>query len=472
MVEMLEEEDATATAPSIPPVLLCTSSNSSTNLTADDIALEHIEHFLYGIVMPTLSFLGIIGNILNLVVLTRPNLMKIVTYTYFRAMAIADLGTMITVLIFVFELTGMKATTYLGSLFQAHVTLALLNAFVGSSVLTIVAVTFERWLSICHPLQAKNIQSPLRAKIIIACAWITSFILYLPYSFRKYVSECWDSVANEPVYSVVEDKHFTHSPGFEAYGWIREFILRIIPMVVLVALNIRIVFALRTVQSRRRRLRGGVNNTTPKQKPTVSNHSAARRCSEVSAGGITRGSSMRTSEKQTPAQKLEYRRLQEERRLVLLLIGIVVMFIICVTPAAILLCIPGADEDFTFGLKLFRAVANVLELTNYSLNFYVYVGCSSEFRMTFVSVFCRYCTGGKTTGMLMNGERASSVAPSAKTAVNRARANTMEMNNGLNYLHSGNTTPLLPVKKDSQQALHSLNKTETQSLLHGSLQML
>ena len=462
------------TTPSVPtyfpPILICSTSNS-TNLTADDIALEHIENFLYGILMPILSFLGIIGNILNLVVLTRPNLMKIVTYTYFRAMAIADLGTMITVLIFVFELTGGKAKSYLGSLFQAHVTLALLNAFVGSSVLTIVAVTFERWLSICHPLQAKNIQSPLRAKIIIACAWIVSFVLYLPYSFRKYVSECWNPLTEQSEYNILEDKDFTHSPAFNVYGWVRETLLRMIPMVLLVALNIRIVFALRTVQSRRRRLRGGVHNTTPKNQLKVSNHSAGRRTSEASAGGITRTSSTRHSEKQTPAQKLEYRRLQEERRLVLLLIGIVVMFIICVTPAAILLCIPGADEDFTFGLKLFRAVANVLELTNYSLNFYVYVGCSSEFRMTFVSVFCRHCTNGKRNGFVTNGDRGSSVPPT-KLAVERSRRNTMEMNNGSNYLHSPNTTPLLAIQRNSQLALNSLDKTEAQSLLHGSVQML
>lgn len=103
----------------------------------------------------------------------------------------------------------------------------------------------------------------------------------------------------------------------------------------------------------------------------------------------------------TPAAKAEYKRLQEDRRLVLLLVAIVAMFFICVTPAAILLILPVADADFGLGLKLFRAFANLLELTNYALNFYVYVGCSSDFRTTFANVFCSKCSKQNQNGDAM-----------------------------------------------------------------------
>jgi hypothetical protein len=194
--------------------------------SVDDVAVEKVESILYGVLMPVLSALGITGNILNLVVLTRPNLMKIITYTYFRAMAISDLLTMLMVIPFVLELVGTKFTSYFGVLFHAHFVLPCLNALVGSSVLAIVAVTFERYLSICHPIQAKNIQSPLRAKLIITTAWVISFALYLPYCFRKYVSVCWDPVARETVYAIAENEAYTHSAGYSVYGWIRESILR------------------------------------------------------------------------------------------------------------------------------------------------------------------------------------------------------------------------------------------------------
>lgn len=273
------------------------------------------------------------------------------------------------------------------TIFQAHVVLPGLNALVGSSVLAIVAVTFERWLSICHPIQAKNIQSPLRAKLIITAAWIISFALFLPYCFRKHVTVCWDPTSSTFLHKTEEHIAYTHSTGFTVYVWIRESVLRLLPMVLLAVLNIRIVFALRQLQSRRRKLKGG-GSAVSQSGVSVSKQQRRKKSTERS---LSRGSSLRQSMHSSPAQKAERRRLQEERRLVLLLIGIVVMFLVCVTPSAILLILPIPDSEFTFGLKLFRAVANLLELTNYALNFYVYVGCSSDFRLTFVSVFCQRC---------------------------------------------------------------------------------
>lgn len=78
------------------PNILYSVSNETRS--PDDEAVEKVEKILYGILMPVLSALGITGNILNLVVLTRPNLMKIITYTYFRAMAISDLLTVMVYL--------------------------------------------------------------------------------------------------------------------------------------------------------------------------------------------------------------------------------------------------------------------------------------------------------------------------------------------------------------------------------------
>lgn len=94
------------------------AAQSSDNVTADDLAVERVEQVLYGVLMPVLSGLGIVGNILNLVVLTRPNLMKIITYTYFRAMACSDLLSMLLAIPFALEATGHRFTSYVGAFFQ------------------------------------------------------------------------------------------------------------------------------------------------------------------------------------------------------------------------------------------------------------------------------------------------------------------------------------------------------------------
>lgn len=171
--------------------------------------------------------------------------------------------------------------------------------------------------------------------------------------------------------------------------------------------------------------------------------------------GNIRDSVSRLSMSSTPAAKAEHRRLQEERRLLVLLIGIVVMFFICVTPAAILLILPVADEDFGLGLKLFRAVANLLELTNYALNFYVYVGCSSDFRTTFVSVFCN-----KWVKRQENGDYERSLTAIKATG---SRKGTIE----ITAPGSGSSTPLMRPRNgvDGQNNVNVVRTMDKQDVL-------
>ena len=88
----------------------------------------------------------------------------------------------------------------------------------------------------------------------------------------------------------------------------------------------------------------------------------------------------------------------EERMLVLVLISIVVLFVCCTTPAAVLSVLYSVKlndhlgfqvsrqtyiqliinfvHDFNlFSSQVFRAVANNLELLNFALNFYIYCLC-------------------------------------------------------------------------------------------------
>ena len=93
----------------------------------------------------------------------------------------------------------------------------------------------------------------------------------------------------------------------------------------------------------------------------------------------------------------------EERMLVLVLISIVVLFVCCTTPAAVLSVLYsvklddhlgfqvgrtqslhtcnrkvgffGIQQLFTIPPQIFRAIANNLELLNFALNFYIYCLC-------------------------------------------------------------------------------------------------
>ena len=77
----------------------------------------------------------------------------------------------------------------------------------------------------------------------------------------------------------------------------------------------------------------------------------------------------------------------EQRMLVLVLISIVVLFVCCTTPAAILSVLFSVKLDHHLGFQIFRACANNLELLNFALNFYIYCLCSVEIRRAFVGLF-------------------------------------------------------------------------------------
>ena len=72
--------------------------------------------------------------------------------------------------------------------------------------------------------------------------------------------------------------------------------------------------------------------------------------------------------------------------LVVVLISIVVLFVCCTTPAAVLSILYTARLNRHLGFQIFRAVANNLELVNFALNFYIYCLCSAEIRRAFVQV--------------------------------------------------------------------------------------
>jgi len=72
--------------------------------------------------------------------------------------------------------------------------------------------------------------------------------------------------------------------------------------------------------------------------------------------------------------------------LVVVLIAIVVLFVICTTPAAFLTLSITAERKKLVGFSVYRALANNLELVGFALNFFVYCLCSADIRRAFVDV--------------------------------------------------------------------------------------
>jgi hypothetical protein len=83
MGNLTSEGDATA-------CWVSPNSTSPAPPTAEDARDETLRRYAYGIAMPAICVLGVVGNLLNLVVLTRRN-MKGTAYTYMRGNRIISL---------------------------------------------------------------------------------------------------------------------------------------------------------------------------------------------------------------------------------------------------------------------------------------------------------------------------------------------------------------------------------------------
>lgn len=110
----------------------------------------------------------------------------------------------------------------------------------------------------------------------------------------------------------------------------------------------------------------------------LNNTNSSSFTSNISASSINRRNQQQQQFQQTS---------REQRNILFLLVAIAIMFFICNTPAAINLLFISEEKKKLPGYLFFRAIANLMEITNHALNFYVFCLCSRDYRKTFLYTF-------------------------------------------------------------------------------------
>ncbi|KAE9550592.1 hypothetical protein FO519_006198 [Halicephalobus sp. NKZ332] len=141
------------------------------------------------IIFAGLSLIGIIGNILVVLVVFKVPGMRTPTNCYLVSLALSDclffLATAPTELSY---LHSSSRSYVFGSIGCAIFTYAPYLA-INTSSLSITAFTIERFIGICYPLRARYICTVKRAKLIIICIWIFSFIYNSPWLYLATLKE-------------------------------------------------------------------------------------------------------------------------------------------------------------------------------------------------------------------------------------------------------------------------------------------
>ena len=313
----------------------------------------------FEIVIPIICFLGIVGNVLNLLVLTRRRLLssmdrleKSANYGMI-ALAVSDMFFCLMVFPHTFisqDTRAVDANNVLVLYYKVY-GIALINLFLMISTWLIVVMAVNRYIVVVYPLHARSVLGTVRTFVTICLVFFLSLLLTFPYFLHLTVGSC-SSLSGAPMYQVESrwggssSKHrHSHHPllsrTLKVYiRWVWPVVADFVPVLILAFCNARLIRELRHAISSRRR----------------SCH-----------GQVVRDSS---------------------HKVTLTLVIIVLMLLLLVSPSEILRFINPFKSWGEVG-HVVAAVTNVMQTCNFAFNFVLYCVVNANFRQTIRAMFSR-----------------------------------------------------------------------------------
>lgn len=293
--------------------------------------------FITGLILyPLCCIPGIIGNTLTLIVLTQKT-MRTSTNAFLGALAMSDMIKLLNDLIyFIVLLIGRTypsvAKTAFGYIYPYAHFVFNLAACVSSWL--IVSVAAERYIMVCHAAQAKTLCTRRVAIIVSGTIYVCMTLLAIPSVIRYKTVSCHDPHHNKTVYNIVVTDLWMNETFVVAYNWTQNLLRSVIPFLVLIILNTYIINALRKTRANRR--------------------------------------------------------FSARNRITFMLIMVIVVFVVCITPDAIMsTCFGFGYYDANLLVKGIREFTDTLLTVNAALNFVLYCLFNKIFRDHFRTIFCR-----------------------------------------------------------------------------------
>ncbi|XP_076470823.1 uncharacterized protein LOC143300779 [Babylonia areolata] len=319
----------------------------------DQELFEEVSHVIYGFLLPSVCVFGMVGNVLNLAILTRRKLQKSFRTLEQAAnlclisLAVSDL--MFCVFAFpsmflpeddVYRSRGVLLT------YRVYGT-AIINVFIMMSTWLTVAMSLERYLAICHPLRQDLYLTTRRIKIVIALTYILSFIFNIPVLWRYEVQEiCPDQLACLDSSALAQVALWGSSQVDMVYRLLWAVVNNVIPLLLLVYFNVCLC-------------RKIYRSYKMRQKFKQEHHSRHENSSHV---------------------------------LTVTLVVIVLMFFVLVAPSEIVIHTALAtNNNNSYTYRSVEAVMNFMQSLNFSVNFILYCIISPYFRKTLKYLFCCGC---------------------------------------------------------------------------------
>lgn len=309
----------------------------------DEILFMNIKYCIEGIVAIIVIVLGLIGNFLTVIVLTRPT-MHSSTNIFLTGLAIWDMMVLFGSLFLITlpELSKWYFAEVLPYIVISIYPIALIAQ--TSTVWITVSFTVERYIAVCHPLRAATMCTTARARIVIIAVSICSVLFNICRWFEyRLISDTETTNENVTIHSTrFVETDFGNSVIFKKayYLYLYPCVMLIVPLSLLAILNTFLVHAVK--RSRKQQITMNV-------------------------------------------------RQSRENNVTLMLVSVVVVFMICQVPALVYNIAYSVNETSVeaFAWKVLSSIRNFLVTFNSAINFLLYCAFGQKFRVIFIRTFCR-----------------------------------------------------------------------------------
>lgn len=204
---------------------------------------EFVKVWIYSVGLFVVIIVGSIGNVLNIIVLWKSRRMNKPSFIYVRWLAVVDLLVNIAAFTgYVLIRSRLVKQTKAALWYYSHIFFFTFRYFVCVSNYILLALTVERFLRIRFPLRFQHHQGKRTSGAILAAIFVSCILLVLPHSYETVVVPYVDVDTNETLYTWnwnddIHDRVFYRL----VYPWMKELLIRFIPIIVVLILNVIII---------------------------------------------------------------------------------------------------------------------------------------------------------------------------------------------------------------------------------------
>ena len=320
-----------------------TTNMTSQMTSAEDDRIKELTFWLDGVATNVIVVLGLLGNALSALVLSRKEMRSASgsgvsganTNTYLRALAAWDSVVLVSSLLLI-GLPALPSMTYYRSHVYAYVhsyfyPLALIAQ--TATIWLTVAFTLERYVAVCLPLKCSSRSSACRARYVIALVSTASLVYNLPrwFDFRPVHATAPETNTTYLTVNYCQGVLYTEI----YFSWLYALVMCVIPLAILSVFNTCLVVAVQ--RSTKQRMRMHVTSSARENNVTV------------------------------------------------MLVTVVVVFMVCQIPALVYnvaFAVNNAHVTSDFRYRVLSHVRNFLVSVNSAVNFLLYCAIGRRFRRT------------------------------------------------------------------------------------------